>query len=68
MESEWIDCDACIDGFTGHYCGEDTCCCADPEPNVVCEMCEGRGGRGIEQEKTMGIGAEDLERKARGEG
>lgn len=23
----------------GHDCGEDTCCCLDPEPNVPCDFC-----------------------------
>jgi len=30
-------------GFTHHDCGEDTCCCLDPEDNVRCDTCEGRG-------------------------
>jgi hypothetical protein len=40
-----VDCAKCDcdDGFTGHECGEDTCCCLDPEPNVVCQMCWGAG-------------------------
>jgi len=40
----WQDCGSCHEGFTGHECGEDTCCCADPRPNVVCTVCEGAGG------------------------
>lgn len=38
------DCDACGgDGVCGHDCGEDTCCCANPEDDVVCDYCMGRG-------------------------
>lgn len=31
-------------GYSHHDCGEDTCCCVDPEPNVRCNWCEGEGG------------------------
>lgn len=34
----------CEDGYSGHDCGEDCCCCLDPEDNVVCDICEGEGG------------------------
>lgn len=34
----------CEDGFSDHDCGEDTCCCRYPEPNVVCGVCRGYGG------------------------
>lgn len=39
------DCTAidCEDGYI-HDCGEDCCCCLDPEPNFACEECHGRGG------------------------
>ena len=30
-------------GVTHHNCGEDTCCCLDPEDNVMCETCGGCG-------------------------
>ena len=43
-ELEWVDCYNCDEGYSGHDCGEDTCCCADPEPNVVCDICHGEGG------------------------
>lgn len=37
-------CDVCGgDGVDGHECGEDCCCCLDPEENVVCDACGGRG-------------------------
>lgn len=36
-------CEYCEDGFDGHECGEDTCCCAYPEPNVMCQYCNGTG-------------------------
>jgi hypothetical protein len=42
---EWVECDVCdSDGFVDHDCGEDCCCCADPEPNVICGQCDGKGG------------------------
>lgn len=41
---EWQDCDQCEDGYSYHDCGEDTCCCLDPEPNVECDRCDGEGG------------------------
>jgi hypothetical protein len=38
------DCSYCDeDGFSGHDCGEDTCCCFAPEDNVRCDVCRGRG-------------------------
>ena len=40
----WEDCDQCEDGYSYHDCGEDTCCCLDPEPNVECDVCYGEGG------------------------
>lgn len=40
----WAMCGNCDEGFTGHDCGEDTCCCADPEDNVRCDICNGAGG------------------------
>jgi hypothetical protein len=42
---EHVACDVCDgEGLDGHDCGEDCCCCADPEPNVQCQLCQGRGG------------------------
>src|ERR1041385_316790 len=38
------DCYNCEDGYSYHDCGEDCCCCIDPEPNVLCDICRGRGG------------------------
>lgn len=39
------ECDQCCgDGVDGHECGEDCCMCADPEDNVRCYTCRGRGG------------------------
>lgn len=40
----WESCDACEDGYNGHDCGEDTCCCLHPDENVECGQCEGHGG------------------------
>jgi hypothetical protein len=40
----WVDCDWCGgEGFAGHDCGEDTCCCLMPD-DVVCSYCNGEGG------------------------
>lgn len=37
-------CDYCDDdGYSEHDCGDDTCCCLLPEPNVECDICLGRG-------------------------
>ncbi len=42
---EWIECENCGgEGFVGHDCGEDCCCCLDPEDNVPCDVCGGKGG------------------------
>ena len=39
-----VTCPDCEDGLTGdHDCGEDTCCCLYPEPNVGCDRCDGKG-------------------------
>lgn len=43
-ELEWRDCYNCEDGFSYHDCGEDCCCCLHPEPNVQCDICDGKGG------------------------
>lgn len=41
----WIPCAHCGEtGFSGHDCGEDTCCCLDPEENVECFICQGMKG------------------------
>lgn len=40
----WRVCPNCEDGFNGHDCGEDCCCCVHPQPNVPCDTCEGKGG------------------------
>ena len=41
---KWVECEHCEDGFSGHECGEDVCCCLDPRPNVPCDVCLGEGG------------------------
>ena len=43
-EVMWQDCWNCEEGYSYHDCGEDTCCCIDPQPNVVCDICNGEGG------------------------
>lgn len=43
---EWVDCWQCGGEGYGdefHDCGEDCCCCLDPEPGE-CPGCHGRGG------------------------
>ena len=40
----WQECWNCESGYSHHDCGEDTCCCADPQPNVKCDICNGKGG------------------------
>ena len=38
------DCEGCGgDGLYGHDCGEDSCCCLNPEDNVPCDICRGEG-------------------------
>ena len=38
------DCDTCGGEGAYHDCGEDSCCCADPEdPNYPCSDCRGTG-------------------------
>lgn len=41
---DYQHCHECEDGYSHHDCGDDCCCCAYPEPNVVCEQCHGHGG------------------------
>lgn len=45
-ELDRVECQTCGgEGLDGHDCGEDCCCCADPdEPNLVCGTCQGEGG------------------------
>lgn len=40
---EFERCENCDDGYTGHDCGEDCCCCLHPEDNVPCDCCHGEG-------------------------
>ncbi|MHC4616794.1 MAG: hypothetical protein ACYTEQ_03475 [Planctomycetota bacterium] len=43
-DAEYVTCWQCGgEGFSHHDCGEDTCCCRDPEPNVTCDICKGEG-------------------------
>jgi len=46
---EWQECHYCCGtGFSHHDCGDDTCCCLEPEDNVTCDTCMGIGGWYIE--------------------
>ena len=65
----FVDCDNCGgDGVSGHDCGEDCCCCADPEENETCDWCFGAGGhwqcyaRAEWCEAHPGTGREDVKR------
>ena len=43
-ELEATECPYCGgEGFSYHDCGEDTCACRDPLPNVRCNECRGTG-------------------------
>ena len=58
---EWMDCyGRCVDGYSGHDCGEDACGCLNPEDNVVCDVCDGNGGWKVcrvcaESERKRGV-------------
>lgn len=42
---DWVDCWQCGgEGYSDHDCGEDCCCCLNPENNVICDICNGAGG------------------------
>ena len=43
-EKFWRDCYNCEDGYSYHDCGEDCCCCLNPEPNITCDICKGDDG------------------------
>lgn len=49
MSKTWVICEQCEDGYSYHDCGEDSCCCLNPEPNVVCDTCNGKGGWHIDE-------------------
>ena len=47
MELDWdVEIETCFecggDGYV-HDCGEDICFCLNPEPNVKCSQCLGKG-------------------------
>lgn len=42
---DYKHCEMCDgDGYDGHDCGEDCCMCLNPEDNVPCDTCGGKGG------------------------
>lgn len=44
-DMDFVECETCSgEGFDGHDCGEDTCCCLNPEENMACGICDGDGG------------------------
>lgn len=60
---DWTECWNCNgDGVSHHDCGEDTCCCLEPEDNVRCDVCHGLGGWSPDE-----AGAQDDESPAREE-
>ena len=38
-----VSCWQCDGGYVGHDCGEDVCCCLNPEDNERCDICNGEG-------------------------
>lgn len=52
-EMDWQECPDCEEGFSHHDCGEDTCCCKNPKPNVVCDTCNGEDGWWVCRECTI---------------
>lgn len=40
----WHECENCDEGWSGHDCGEDCCCCLNPTDNIRCDICGGKGG------------------------
>ncbi len=64
-EMAWEECENCGgEGVSGHDCGEDCCCCIDPEDNVPCDYCDGAGGYYI----CLGHCDENGKHAPRGEG
>jgi hypothetical protein len=44
-DGHWHTCWNCGgEGTSGHDCGEDSCCCLDPEDDQPCQICHGEGG------------------------
>lgn len=44
-EKQWVDCWKCGgEGVSHHDCGDDCCVCFEPEDNVRCDICKGKGG------------------------
>jgi len=49
----WRSCWNCGGEFyVDHDCGEDVCCCLYPEDNVVCDVCDGKGGWYLSESTT----------------
>ena len=47
----WVECEDCGGtGVDGHECGEDVCCCAEPEDNIPCDSCHGKGGWWVDKD------------------
>lgn len=44
-DAGWLSCANCGgERYSHHECGEDCCCCVNPEDNVLCDWCDGAGG------------------------
>ena len=61
LTKTWVQCEECEDGYSYHDCGEDTCCCLNPELNVVCDTCEGKTGWYIDEWFGESIGQDELD-------
>src|ERR1017187_8693378 len=42
-ENSELCANCCGTGYSHHDCGEDSCCCLNPEDNVICDWCNGKG-------------------------
>ena len=42
-EMEWEPCWQCFGEGGFHDCGEDSCCCLEPELNIPCDVCDWEG-------------------------
>ena len=56
----WVICEQCEDGYSYHECGEDTCSCLNPEPNVICDTCGGKGYWEIKEDLGESITQSEL--------
>jgi hypothetical protein len=55
----WVTCWECRGEGGFHDCGEDTCCCLEPDLNEDCPTCKGEGEVHCEGAEAMGHYDED---------